>query len=76
MVYAKSTRPEKNAKWINLKPDDFYANILYKNNKKRRVEFYYGSTYLLQSSRKMFLDKNILKMTVTNFKGVKSELAN
>lgn len=76
LVYAKSTTPEKNAKWINLKPDDFYPDILYKNNKKRRVEFYYGSTYLSQSSRKMFLDKNILKMTVTNFKGVKRELVN
>lgn len=74
LVYAKSSLPDKNAKWINLRPDDFYADILYKNNKKRRVEFYYGSTYLSQSSRKMLLDKNILKITISNFKGVKREI--
>lgn len=76
LVFAKSLAPDKNAKWTNLRPDDFYADILYKNNKKRRVEFYYGSTYLSQSSRKMLLDRNILKITVTNFKGVKRTLVN
>ena len=58
-------------KYISLKPDDFYADIIYKNNKKRRVEFYYGSTYLSQSSRKLLVEKDAVKITFTNFKGVK-----
>ena len=75
MVYA---RTEKNkmadAKWINLKPDDFCADIIFKDGKKRRVEFYYGSAYLSQSSRKFLIEKEMLKITVTNFKGSKREV--
>jgi len=61
-------------KWINLKPEDFSAEIEYNNHKKRYVEFYYGSTYLSQSSRKFLMNKNIVRMTVTDFKGLKREL--
>ena len=71
-VFAKSISSGKlTDKWITLKPDDLYAEVLYKNNKKRRLEFYYGSTYLSQSSRKIRMDKEILKITITNFKGIK-----
>ena len=62
-------------KYISLKPDDFYADIIYKNNKKRRVEFYYGSTYLSQSSRKLLVEKDAEKITINNFKGVKRVIA-
>ncbi|WP_373515079.1 VCBS repeat-containing protein [Persicitalea sp.] len=62
------------AKWEDLKADDFSAEITYKNGSKRKVEFYYGSTYLSQSSRKLPIDKNIKKITVTNFQGKKREL--
>ncbi len=60
--------------WINLQPDDFYADIIYKNNKKKRVEFYYGATYLSQSSRKLKLEKEAARISITNFKGVKRAL--
>lgn len=56
-------------------PDDFYAEIIYKNSKKRRVEFYYGSTYLSQSSRKLLVEKDAVKITITNFKGMKRVIA-
>lgn len=75
MVYAKKANPgEVRLKWINLNPDDFYADIVYKDNKKRRIEFYYGSTYLSQSSRKMVLDKDVLKVVITDFRGNKREV--
>ena len=75
IVFTKNPVAGKgNTKWTILKPDDFCADILYKNKKKRRVEFYYGSTYLSQSSRKMMLDKDAVKITITNFKGIKREL--
>ncbi len=74
-VYAKNNAAaNKNQKWIAIKPNDFSADILFKNNKKRRVEFYYGSTYLSQSSRKMLVEKDAVKITITNFKGLKREL--
>ncbi len=75
LVYAKRPNAEiADAKWMNLKPDDFCADITYRNGKKRRVEFYYGSTYLSQSSRKFLIEKEAAKITVTNFKGAKREV--
>ena len=75
-VYAKNiSAGDEKQKWINLKQDDFSADVLFKNNKKRHTEFYYGSTYLSQSSRKMLVEKDVVKITITNFKGVKRELA-
>ena len=74
-VYAKNIMDgAEKQKWINLKQDDFSADIQFKHNKKRHIEFYYGSTYLSQSSRKMWVEKDIVKITITNFKGVKREL--
>lgn len=75
MVYSKSSMPDKeDTKWISLKADDYCATILYKNNKTRKLEFYYGSTYLSQSTRKILMDKEVVKLTITNFKGVKREI--
>ncbi|MDQ6815548.1 MAG: VCBS repeat-containing protein [Bacteroidota bacterium] len=62
------------SRWINLNPDDFAAELIYKDGRKRRVEFYYGSTYLSQSSRKIPFEKGMQKMTIINFKGVKREV--
>jgi hypothetical protein len=74
LVFAKTLATDINSKWINLKADDYCADIVYANQRKRRVEFYYGSTYLSQSSRKILLDKDAVKMTITNFRGVKREV--
>jgi len=63
------------SKWINLNPNDFYADITYSNNNKRRKEFYYGATFLSQSSRKMKIDKNAVKIVITDFKGNKREVS-
>ncbi|MEO7766512.1 MAG: VCBS repeat-containing protein [Ferruginibacter sp.] len=73
VVYAKTTS-KTGGRWINLKPDDFCADITFKKHKKRRMEFYYGATYLSQSSRKMLIDKDATKITITNFRGKKREL--
>jgi hypothetical protein len=73
LVYGKAI-PEVNAKWVNLNTNDFYAEITYSDNRKRRVEFYYGSTFLSQSSRKFKLDKDAVKIVITDFKGNKREI--
>jgi hypothetical protein len=61
-------------KWINLKPDDFYADAIYRDGRKRRIEFYYGSTYLSQSSRKLAIENNFKTITITNYKGIKRKV--
>ena len=74
-VFSKNPVYIKNIiKWIALNPDDFLADITFKDGKKRRVEFYYGSTYLSQSSRTFPVEKNMDKIIITNFKGVKRKV--
>ncbi len=60
LVYEKSAS-SKNSKWINLQPEDFSADIFYKKGNKKHVEFYYGSSYLSQSSRKLELTDEGIK---------------
>jgi len=75
MVYSKNPSVEKNTiKWINLKPGDFCADIIYKDGGKKHVEFYYGSTYLSQSSRKFPVEKKDKTITITNYKGIKRKV--
>ncbi|HVK97627.1 MAG TPA: VCBS repeat-containing protein, partial [Flavisolibacter sp.] len=73
LVYKKVV-PDVDKKYITFKPDDFCADILLKSGKMKRVEFYYGSTYLSQSSRKYLIDKDATKITITNFKGQKRQV--
>ncbi len=75
MVYAKSIN-NKNSKWINLQPEDFSADIFYKNISTKHIEFYYGDSYLSQSSRKLELINDINRVIITNYKGVKREVKN
>lgn len=71
VVYKTNDKKSGNRKWITLKPDDFCADLLLKNGTKRHVEFYYGSTFLSQSSRTMAIDENVSQLTITNFRGQK-----
>tara|TARA_R110002049_G_scaffold9962_2_gene49658 strand:- start:22617 stop:26159 length:3543 start_codon:yes stop_codon:yes gene_type:complete len=75
LVFNKNDIHNKDiVKWIDLKTDDFTADILYKDGSKKHMEFYYGSTYLSQSSRKLAIEKNAKKITITNFKGNKRDV--
>jgi hypothetical protein len=62
--------------WIKLNPNDFYAEITYKNFTKQKVEFYYGSTYLSQSSRGLKLGPHIVKVIIADYSGKKRVLKN
>jgi hypothetical protein len=75
-VYKQTGNISKPKKFIKLKPDDFYADITYKNNSKKRVEFYYGSTYLSQSSRNLEVDADVAKITITGYTGKKRDVTN
>ncbi|WP_454804708.1 VCBS repeat-containing protein [Mucilaginibacter phyllosphaerae] len=63
-------------KWIKLNPDDFYAEITYKNAINQKVEFYYGSTYLSQSSRGLKVAPNVAKVIIADYSGRKREIKN
>ncbi|MFT3935902.1 MAG: VCBS repeat-containing protein [Chitinophagaceae bacterium] len=67
-VFAK-TILDTNKKWIQAMPNDFFAELVYANNSKRKIELYYGNGYLSQSTRKIAVDKNVVKVIITDFKG-------
>ncbi|MEK6481007.1 VCBS repeat-containing protein [Catalinimonas sp. 4WD22] len=60
--------------WVSLNTDDFCADIVYHDNSRRHVEFYYGNTFLSQSSRKVKVDANVESVVITNFMGEKREV--
>ena len=49
--------------------DDAYALVTLANGKTFKHEFYYGSTYLSQSSRALRYSENVVRIEVYNFKG-------
>jgi enediyne biosynthesis protein E4 len=74
-VYSRNpASPKIISKWIKLNPDDFFAEVVCRDGTKRKIEFYYGATYLSQSSRVMPVYSYFKKITITNFNGVKREI--
>ncbi len=51
-------------KSISIKPTDAYALVKYKNGKTEKQEFYYGSSFLSQSSRFMKLDDDMTSVVI------------
>ncbi len=75
LVFSKTDKNTgSQSEWIDLNPNDFYAEMVYKDNRKQRVEFYYGSTYLSQSSRKLEIGPDVINVVVTDFKGNQREV--
>ena len=67
----KMYRGRDTSRIVPILPGDREAIIDYKNGLKRKGEFYYGSSFLSQSSRLLVLSSNIRSVTVTNNKGNK-----
>jgi hypothetical protein len=61
-------------KWIIISSNEVSADIIFNNGRKRRIEFYYGSTFLSQSSRKIPMEKDAVRIVITDFKGNKREV--
>jgi hypothetical protein len=57
------------SKWISLEKNIFCAEIIYQNGVKRKMEFYYGSTYLSQSSRHISIDPGVESVILKYFDG-------
>ncbi len=58
-----------NEEIIKLQPGDSYAEVSYADGKKQRVEFYYGSGYLSQSSRSFAVPKGTVDIRIYDFAG-------
>ena len=54
---------------IPLQPNDASAEVLFKNGKKQRQEFYYGSSFISQSARFISIDKNVSSIIITDSNG-------
>lgn len=61
-------------KIITLKPMDAGAFITFKNGKKTKVEFYYGHSFLSQSSRKFEITPLMKEVFIYNYKGDKRKI--
>ncbi len=55
-------------------PDDIAALIKANNGSLQKVEFFYGSGYLSQSSRKLYIPKDARSVIITNSKGKQTEI--
>jgi hypothetical protein len=60
---------KRNAKLIPVLTNEVSAVIEYNSGIKRKQEFYYGSSFLSQSSRSILKDQNIKSITIKDSKG-------
>ena len=57
---------KRDAHPVRLQPMDMYAVIKYKNGKMAKQEFYYGDSFLSQSSRFINIDDTMASVTITD----------
>jgi hypothetical protein len=61
-------------KAIPVLPSDVSAEIMLRNGKKQKKEFYYGASFLSQSGRFILVSRAVQSITLTNDKGQKRNL--
>jgi ABC-type Fe2+-enterobactin transport system substrate-binding protein len=62
---------ELKQKVVSIHPDETYAIITNQSGIKYRQEFYYGNTYLSQSTRRLTISPNIKSLVIYNYSGNK-----
>jgi len=65
----KLFRLKRGVKNVRIEPDDVSAVVTFSNNKSRKEEFYYGNSFLSQSSRFILLDSSVRSVTIKNAGG-------
>ncbi len=50
-------------------PLEYKADLLYNDGRKERIEFYYGSGYLSQSTRRVRIPKGVKEIILSDYKG-------
>lgn len=62
-------KSKKDIHILTANPDDQYAELTLINGKKRKVECYYGASFLSQSSRFFAVNNKVKSCIITNSKG-------
>lgn len=65
----KSIKHSKDDRYFQPAVLDSWASLEHENGKKEKVEFYYGSGYLSQSTRSMVIPGTVKKIIVFDYKG-------
>jgi hypothetical protein len=60
--------------FVSLQPDDVSAELTYKNGIKRKLEFYYGSSFLSQSGRFLKTDETMKSINISKVSGEKKNI--
>ena len=65
---------KKERKNVKINPDDMFAILTFKDGRKQKREFYFGSSFLSQSGRTLFFDNNITAIEIINSKSEKRNI--
>ncbi|MEJ1241506.1 VCBS repeat-containing protein [Chryseolinea sp. T2] len=60
---------------ITLKADELYGDITFADGRKQRIEFYYGSGFMSQTSRMFRMPAMVKELVLYNSKGVARKLS-
>ena len=66
--------PRKVEQFYRAKPEDIAAIITYKDGRRQKVEFYYGSGYLSQPTRKLPVPPNASSIVIMDSHGNQNEI--
>ena len=67
-------RRSDDAVWLSPLPTDVSAELIFADGKKQKVEFYYGSGFLSQSSRKIRVPKAVREIVIHDYAGKSRKL--
>ncbi len=70
--FLKVFRARQTQSVITLKTDDQYAILYLKNGRKRKEEFYYGTSFISQSSRFLEVNDAVKKIEISNGKSLRT----
>jgi hypothetical protein len=68
-IFEENRKAVDHTNILALQPLDYSVTITYKNGSKQVKEFYYGQTYLSQSTRKLNLTRDVSSVQITDFSG-------
>lgn len=71
----KLYRSNQTNRLIRFNNDDAYALLTLKNGKKKRIEAYYGHSFLSQGERSFFAGSAVTEIAITNSKGIQRHIS-
>ncbi len=74
-VFSASATNSRSEKVFKPQPMDSWAEFNFSNGEKQRVEFYYGSGYLSQSTRSVRIPSGVTEITVYDYQGKSRKIA-